>query len=124
MPEVESSSQVYREWYELGECVNQSPVSTTPPSGAPFATEVGPGIPPLHVPAFYPPASWVHQYPPPPHIQYPVGYYPPVYPPVALNGLPRYPGSSGSDASNPTSVQTLPWNGINYGVILTHLWFF
>lgn len=118
--EIEPSSETYREWYEFAGNINQPPQPpTTPPPGGSLVPEIGPDMPLYPAPAFYTPGPWMHQYPPP-HMPYPVAYYP--FPAVPPNGPPpRYPGSSGSDGSGPNSVPVVPWNGINYGVILASL---
>ncbi|KAJ3929674.1 MAG: hypothetical protein NXY57DRAFT_391627 [Lentinula lateritia] len=110
----------YREWYDVE---NHLPDSVATPSvGNSFTLEGGPGMP-YPFPAFYAPGPWMQQYPP--HAHYPMAFYPPIYAVPPNPHPPRYSGSSGSDASGPTSCPPLmpqvPWSAsANYGYIPYH----
>lgn len=111
----------YREWYDVE---NHLPDSVATPSvGNSFTLEGGPGMP-YPFPAFYAPGPWMQQYPP--HAHYPMAFYPPIYAVPPNPHPPRYSGSSGSDASGPTSCPPLmpqvPWSAsANYGVMFPYL---
>ncbi|KAJ3750666.1 hypothetical protein DFH05DRAFT_106125 [Lentinula detonsa] len=106
--------EAYREWYEVE---NQLPApAATPPVGASYTPEGGLGTS-YPLPAFYAPGSWL-----PPHVQYPLAFYPPMYAVAPNLQPPRYSGSSGSDLSGPVSgppsMPPVPWNtSVNYGYI-------
>ncbi|KAJ4485892.1 hypothetical protein J3R30DRAFT_3697315 [Lentinula aciculospora] len=105
----------YREWYDV-ENPLYVPVPAPPVSGS-FTPEGGAAIP-YPVPAFYASGHWMH----PPHMQYPMAFYPSMYTVPPNLQPPRYSGSSGSDATGPVScppsMSAVPWSAsVNYGVM-------
>ncbi|KAF5388553.1 hypothetical protein D9757_004610 [Collybiopsis confluens] len=102
-PQTSPNPEGFREWYELGS--NQSSTPAPPfAAGGPFFPEEG-SVSPYSVPFFGP---WMQQNPPAhPHVQLPMGYYPPMYP--VTQNHPRFPGPLGLDLSAPNTLPPAPW---------------